>query len=438
MHAVLDRLKLRRPGYRVITVTGTNGKGSAVAMLEACLRAAGYRVGTYTSPHLIKYNERVRVDGMDATDAALCAAFERIESARGEIPLTYFEFGTLAAFDQFARAGINVAVLEVGLGGRLDAVNAIDADAAMVTSIGIDHVQWLGDTREAIGREKAGVFRKDRPAICADPAPPASIAEVARETGARLYQRNRDFSVERSESGDAHRPRRSSFGGGHQAAGMDEVSSETRRNDSFESDLQRASGWTWRAGSVVRAGLPYPALRGDYQLDNAAGALMVFETLRDVLPVSQGHIREGLLAAVVPGRFQVLPGLPVRVLDVAHNPDAVRALARTLKQQTVTGRTLAVFGMLRDKDMVGAVRSMQDVVDAWYVTTLGATERGATAEEVTQAIARAGLDKPVTPFNDARAAYAAARRDAGPADRIVVFGSFYMVGDILSLPKQDL
>ena len=219
---------------------------------------------------------------------------------------------------------------------------------------------------------------------------------------------------------------------------MDEVSSETRRNDSFESDLQRASGWTWRAGSVVRAGLPYPALRGDYQLDNAAGALMVFETLRDVLPVSQGHIREGLLAAVVPGRFQVLPGLPVRVLDVAHNPDAVRALARTLKQQTVTGRTLAVFGMLRDKDMVGAVRSMQDVVDAWYVTTLGATERGATAEEVTQAIARAGLDKPVTPFNDARAAYAAARRDAGPADRIVVFGSFYMVGDILSLPKQDL
>ena len=166
---MLDRLKLRRPGYRVITVTGTNGKGSAVAMLEARLCAAGYRVGTYTSPHLIKYNERVRVDGMDATDAALCAAFERIESARGEIPLTYFEFGTLAAFDQFARAGINVAVLEVGLGGRLDAVNAIDADAAMVTSIGIDHVQWLGDTREAIGREKAGVFRKDRPAICADP-----------------------------------------------------------------------------------------------------------------------------------------------------------------------------------------------------------------------------------------------------------------------------
>lgn len=395
---MLDRLRLRRPGFRAITVAGTNGKGSAVAMLEACLRAAGYRVGTYTSPHLIKYNERVRVDGVDATDAALCAAFERIESARGEIPLTYFEFGTLAAFDQFACAGIDVAVLEVGLGGRLDAVNAIDADAAMVTSIGIDHVQWLGDTREAIGREKAGVFRKDRPAICADPEPPASIAEVARETGARLYQRNLDFFVERNET-----------------------------------------GWAFRAGRVLRAGLPFPALRGDYQLDNAAGALMVFETLRDVLPVSQAHIREGLLAAVVPGRFQVLPGLPLRVLDVAHNPDAVRVLARTLTQQTVTGRTLAVFGMLRDKDIVGAVRSMKDIVDAWYVTALGQqTERGATAEEVTQAIARAGLDKPVTPFNDARAAYATARRDAGPADRIVVFGSFYMVGDILSLPKQEL
>ena len=268
----------------------------------------------------------------------------------------------------------------------------------MVTSIGIDHVQWLGDTREAIGREKAGVFRKDRPAICADPEPPASIAAVAREIGARLYQRNQDFFVERGDS-----------------------------------------GWTWRYGNTVRAGLPYPALRGDYQLDNAAGALMVFETLRDVLPVSQGHIREGLLAAVVPGRFQVLPGLPVRVLDVAHNPDAVRVLARTLTQQTVTGRTLAVFGMLRDKDIVGAVRSMQDIVDVWYVTALGQqTERGATAEEVAQAIARVGLNKPVTRFNDARAAYAAARRDADPADRIVVFGSFYMVGDILSLPKQDL
>lgn len=397
VHAVLERLQWRRPGYRVITVTGTNGKGSTVAMLEAILRAAGYRVGTYTSPHLIRYNERVRVDGVDATDDALCAAFERIEAARGNIPLTYFEFGTLAAFDRFARAGIGVAVLEVGLGGRLDAVNVIDADAAIVASIGIDHTQWLGDTREAIGREKAGVFRKDRPAVCADPDPPASIADQAQAVGARLYQRNRDFSLERGES-----------------------------------------GWTWRAGSTLRAGLPFPVLRGDYQLDNAAGALMALETLKGVLPVSQAHIREGLLAANVRGRFQALPGLPVRVLDVAHNPDAVHRLAQTLRQQQVAGRTLAVFGMLRDKDIVSVARSMKDIVDAWYVTSLGATERGATAREVAQAIALAGSDKPVTAFNDARAAYAAARRDAAAADRIVVFGSFYMVGDILSLPKQEL
>ncbi len=386
-------MRLRQPPFRVLTVAGTNGKGSAVAMLEAILRAAGYQVGAYTSPHLIKYNERVRVNGADTSDAALCAAFERIEAARGEIPLTYFEFGTLAALDQFARAGIDVAVLEVGLGGRLDAVNAVDADAAIVTSIGIDHVQWLGDTREAIGREKAGVFRKDRPAVCADPGPPASIAEAAQAVRARLYQRNRDFFVERTDT-----------------------------------------GWTWRHGQSVHAGLPHPALRGDYQLDNAAGVLMALEAVSDKLPVSQQQVREGLISAVVAGRFQVLPGLPLRVLDVAHNPDAVRRLAVTLKQQPVAGRTLAVFGMLRDKDIAGAARAMRDIVDAWYVTALGATERGATAEEVAQALATAGIDKPVMKFSDARAAYAEARRAATAADRIVVFGSFYMVGDILSLP----
>jgi len=397
VHAVLDRMRLRQPPFRVLTVAGTNGKGSTVAMAEAILRAAGYHVGTYTSPHLIRYNERVRVNGADATDEALCAAFERIETARGEIPLTYFEFGTLAALDQFSRSNIDVAVLEVGLGGRLDAVNAIDADAAIVTSIGIDHVQWLGDTREAIGREKAGVFRRDRPAVCADPDPPSSIAEIAQAVGARFYQRNRDFFMERTDS-----------------------------------------GWTFRSSNGVRAGLPHPSLRGDYQLDNAAGVLMALEAVSGKLPVSQQQVREGLVSAMAAGRFQVLPGLPLRVLDVAHNPDAVRRLAVTLKQQPVAGRTLAVFGMLRDKDIAGAAHAMRDIVDAWYVTALGSTERGATAEEVAQALAVAGIDKPVTKFTDVRAAYAAARAVATPVDRIVVFGSFYMVGDILSLPSQAL
>ncbi len=431
-------MRLRQPPFRALTVAGTNGKGSTVAMAEAILRAAGYHVGTYTSPHLIKYNERVRVNGTDATDEALCAAFEHIEAVRGEIPLTYFEFGTLAALDQFARAGIDVAVLEVGLGGRLDAVNAIDADAAIVTSIGIDHIQWLGPTREAIGREKAGVFRKDRPAVCADPDPPASIAEAAQAVGARLYQRDRDFFVECTDSGDARRPRRSSFGGGHRAAGMDSVSFSPGLSVPQEGDIQQASGWTFRSPNGVRAGLPHPSLRGNYQIDNAAGVLMALETVADKLPVSQQHVRQGLVSTAVAGRFQVLPGLPLRVLDVAHNPDAVRRFAVTLKQQPVAGRTLAVFGMLRDKDIAGAARVMRDIVDAWYVTALGSTERGATAEEVAQALAMAGIDKPVTKFTDARTAYAAARAAATRVDRIVVFGSFYMVGDILSLPSGAL
>lgn len=390
-------MELRRPSFRAIAVVGTNGKGSTVAMLEACLRAAGYRTGSYTSPHLVVYNERVHLGGVNAPDEALCEAFARIEAARGEVPLTYFEFGTLAAFDLFQRAGVEVAVLEVGLGGRLDAVNGIDADCAVVTSIGIDHTQWLGPTRETIGREKAGVFRRGRPAICADPDPPASIAAAAAAVGATLYQRDRDFFVTRT-----------------------------------------GPGWTLRSPHGLRAGLPYPALRGEYQVDNAAGALMALETLADRLPVSQNHVREGLLSAVVPGRFQVLPGRPLRVLDVAHNPDAVRALATTLRRQAVAGRTLAVFGMLRDKDIVGAARCMKDLVDRWYVTSLAASERGATAEEIERALAQAGVARPVAKFADARAAYAAARKDAAPADRLVVFGSFYMVGDILALSGKDL
>ncbi len=219
---------------------------------------------------------------------------------------------------------------------------------------------------------------------------------------------------------------------------MGDASSKIELTGSREWDFQHASGWTFRSPNGVRAGLPFPALRGDYQLDNAAGALMALESVSALLPVSQTHIRQGLISAVAAGRFQVLPGLPLRVLDVAHNPDAVRRLAQTLAQQPVAGRTRAVFGMLRDKDIAGAARAMRDIVDAWYVTALGASERGASAEEVAQALTAAGVDKPVARFPDARAAYAAARRDAAPVDRLVVFGSFYMVGDILSLPSDAL
>ncbi len=383
-------MNLRRPPFFAITVAGTNGKGSTVAMLEAILREAGYRVGSYTSPHLHRYNERVRIDGRDATDDELCAAFARVEDARGAVPLTYFEFGTLAAFELFRARGIEIAVLEVGMGGRLDAVNAIDADVAIVTSIGIDHTAWLGPDRESIGYEKAGIFRSGQPAICGDLQPPASIAATAERLGARLLQINRDFFIEASDI-----------------------------------------GWVWRFGGDIRGGLPFPALRGEYQLRNASCALTALATISDRFPVDQNNIRVGLTRAVIPGRLQVLPGLPTRVFDVAHNPDAAQALAMMLKRQFIKGTTHAVFGMLKDKDIAGVARAMDTVVERWHIAAL-ATPRTATAEEIVAIFAVAGIGAPVQIHTDIRAAYAAACHAAGKDDRIVVFGSFYAVGGILA------
>ncbi len=390
VNTVLEAMDLHRPSFTAIAVAGTNGKGSTVAMIETCLREAGYRVGAFTSPHLIRYNERVRIDGRDAADEQLCAAFERIERARGSVALTYFEFGTIAAFDLLRAHGVEIAVLEVGMGGRLDAVNAIDADVAVVTSIGIDHTAWLGSDRESIGREKAGIFRAGRPAICGDPRPPASISETAERVGACLLQLNRDFFAEPAEN-----------------------------------------GWVWRYGRNVRTGLPFPALRGDYQLRNAACALTALAAVGDRFPLSQAQLRTGLLHAVIPGRLQVLPGQPLRVFDVAHNPDAAHVLAATLKRQFVSGITHAVFGMLKDKDIAGVAREMEGVVDRWYVATLH-TPRAATAEEILGIFAARGASAPAQAYADIRAAYAAARRAAGKDDRILVFGSFYAVGDILA------
>lgn len=390
VQAVLERMDLRHPPFTAITVAGTNGKGSTVALCDAMLRAAGYRVGAYTSPHLIHYNERVRVDGAMATDAELVEAFGHIEVVRTPTPLTYFEYGTLAALDVFRRKGVEIALLEVGMGGRLDAVNAVDPAATIVTSVGIDHTAWLGPDRESIGREKAGIFRANVPAVCADPDPPASLLEVARQVGARLYRVGRDFEAERE-----------------------------------------ASGWNFRFGARVRTGLPYPRMRGACQLGNAAGALAVLETLADRFPLTQTQIREGLMAASVPGRFQVFPGAPTVVLDVAHNVEAALALAETLRQHRVAGRTLAVFGMLMDKPIAEVAAVMRPLVDAWYVASLQ-TDRAATAERLVQSLREAGVDKPVASLPDARAAFEAARQAAGAADRIVVFGSFYTVGDILA------
>ncbi len=387
---MLQALGLAHPPYAVITIGGTNGKGSTVTLCDAILRAAGYRVGAYTSPHLVRYNERVRVDGKTATDAELCAAFERIEAQRGEIRLTYFEYGTLAALDIFRRHGVDIAVLEVGMGGRLDAVNAVDPDAAVVTSIGIDHTTWLGPDRESIGREKAGIFRSGRPAICGDPDPPANLIEAAQRIGAVLYRYGREFEARATES-----------------------------------------GWSFHCGERVAAGLPFPLLRGEYQLRNAACALTALTALAKRFPVTHAQLREGLLSAFVPGRFQVLPGLPTVVLDVAHNVQAAEALAGNLRRQPAAGRTRAVFGMLIDKPIAEVARAVAAHVDDWYVASLP-TARGATAAQVAQALAQAGVAGTVRQFPHVVTAYEAARTAAAPVDRIVVFGSFYTVGDILA------
>lgn len=394
VNEVRERLGLTQPVFAVVTVAGTNGKGSTVAMLEHSLHAAGYRVGAYTSPHLIDYNERVHISTEALSDAELCAAFERVEAVRADTPLTYFEFGTLAAVDLFRQHNVDIAILEVGLGGRLDAVNAWDAEVSIVSSVGIDHTDWLGPDRESIGREKAGVYRAQRCAICGDPEPPRSLMEVAEHLGARLLCVDRDFDFERLPE-----------------------------------------GWTWRALDKIHAGLPYPAMRGDYQLYNAACVLMALDCLAERFPVTMADIRAGLLNAVLPGRFQTLPGRPVRVLDVAHNVQAAEALARTLRAQVVPGRTIAVCGMLHDKPIVDVLRILVPLVSSWHIAGL-AGARGTSTEDMRAALAAAGVSAGVGLHEDIEQAYVAALAEASENDRIVVFGSFHTVGAILRQPKN--
>ena len=386
--AVRDRLGLE-PSYPVITIGGTNGKGSTCAMLESCLRAAGYRVGCYTSPHLLRYNERVRIDGADATDEALVGAFRRVESARGDTSLTYFEFGTLAAMDLFAGAALDVALLEVGLGGRLDAVNAFEPDCAVITSVGIDHTEYLGPTREHIGLEKAGIFRAQRPAVVAEPDPPQSLLAHAGRIGAELYLIDRDFGYTVSET--------------------------------------QWQFWDWLGR---RGGLPLPGLRGAYQLANAAAALAALDSVKRRLPVDMGAIRRGLVQVELRGRFQILPGSPSIILDVAHNPHAALRLAENLAHLPRRGRTLAVFGMLRDKDIEGVIALTSPHVDEWHIAPLG-SPRGADLARLQQAFAAAAVRAPVHAAANVRQALERARERADMDARIVVFGSFYTVTDAL-------
>jgi len=391
VRAVAARMALRL-ACPVFTVAGTNGKGSTCALLEAMLTHAGYRVGVYTSPHLVHYEERCRLRGANVDADTLAAAFARVEAARGDIPLTYFEFGTLAVLDVFARAALDAVILEVGLGGRLDAVNVIDTDCAIITSIDLDHTELLGATREAIGHEKAGILRAGKPAIVSDPAPPRSVIEQAQAIGADLWLPGRDFR--------------------------------------YTGDRQQ---WAWTGRERRYAGLAHPTLRGANQLANAAGALAALEALHARLPVTAQAVRLGLATATLPGRFQIVPGQPALVLDVAHNPHAVAALALNLDAMGFYPATHAVFGAMRDKDYPAILARMDALIDHWYFTDLP-TPRAASGAQL-QAAWRAATrraDADAHLFPDPRQALAAAAVAATPLDRIIVFGSFYTVGGVLA------
>jgi dihydrofolate synthase/folylpolyglutamate synthase len=365
----------------VITVGGTNGKGSTCAMLESILRAAGYRTALYTSPHLVRYSERVRIAGAEVSDAHLADGFAAVEAARGATALTYFEFGTLAAFHLFSRNSPEVVVLEVGLGGRLDAVNVIDADCAVLTSVGIDHVEFLGADREAIGREKAGIFRAGRPAVVAEPEPPQSVLDAA---GDKLFL-GRDFG--------------------------------------YSAEKEQ---WSYWGPGGRRGGLAHPALRGKLQLRNAAAAMCALDCLREKLPVGMNEVRRGLAEVSLAGRFQVLPGRPRVILDVAHNPQAAKALAANVADAGFAPETIAVCGMLRDKDIGGVLRELAPLVTRWHLATLDGP-RGAEASQLMKFLPGKDVQTHASPA----VAFEAAQKRAGQDDKIVVFGSFFTVGEVM-------
>lgn len=378
-----------------IVVAGTNGKGSTCAMLESILLAAGYQVGLYTSPHLVDFNERARVNGRMAEDAVLTRYFAQVEAAREGVSLTYFEFTTLAILRLFADSELDVALLEVGLGGRLDAVNIIDADCAIVTSIDIDHTEWLGETRDSIGLEKAHVFRAGRPAICADPMAPETLVAHAAAIGADLWRFGHDFN--------------------------------------YAGDRQQ---WNYGGRERRRNALAYPALRGANQLLNASAALAALEALEDRLPVPQHAVRQGLLQAALPGRFQIVPGVPTLILDVAHNPHAAAVLAQNLDNMGYFPYTHAVIGMLADKDVDAVIARMGQRVDHWYCASLPGP-RGLTGAALAQRVLASGAsnqspESSVTVCVDPADALAKAREKATEGDRIVAFGSFLTVAGILS------
>ena len=396
VRSVAERLPIKSQAVKFV-VAGTNGKGSTCAMLEAILLASGWRVGMYTSPHLIDFNERARINGKVVDDQTFVDAFVQIEAARADTSLTYFEFTTLAVLLIFAQHKLDAWVLEVGLGGRLDAVNLIDADCSIVTSVALDHQAWLGNDRESIGWEKAHVYRSGCPAICADPEPPESLVNYANEIGADLWLVGRDYN--------------------------------------YSGDRQQ---WAFAGRNGRRNALAYPALRGANQLLNAAGALAALDSLRHRIPVTQQAVREGLLQAALPGRFQILPGQPLVILDVGHNPHAAAVLEQNLGNMGFHPYTYAVFGMMADKDIDDVVGHLAKRIDGWFCASLPGSRAmpgQALADKVQSVIQRQlpsdDQQRTVASYDSVAQAYEAACQRATPDDRIVVFGSFLTVAGVL-------
>jgi dihydrofolate synthase/folylpolyglutamate synthase len=386
---VWKRLHPGTPEACIITVAGTNGKGSCVAFLEAILIAAGYRVGAYTSPHLVRYNERIRIDGNEASDTDICSAFEQIENARGDIPLTYFEFGTLAAMLLFVRTGVDVIVLEVGLGGRLDAANLFDADGVIITSIGLDHTDWLGDDLEQIAVEKAGVMRPGQPAVIARSDMPASLHGVAEKVGAELVVRGQDFNLSVSDN-----------------------------------------EWHWQGNETAHHALPLPLLSGKHQLDNAAAVIALLDSMRERLPVSDTAIAAGLKSVSLAGRFQQISRNPLVIVDVAHNREAAAVLANAMRDHDEVKEWHAVASFYADKPIEAIGIELRELISHWHIYVLKGA-RAASSDVLEKKLRQAGVESCIDTCSSFKQAIGVARTAAGIDGGVVIFGSFEVAGAAL-------
>lgn len=390
---VASQLELLAPSFPLISVAGTNGKGSSVAMLQSIYQHAGYTTGVYTSPHLLRYNERIVIDGEEVSDDALCDAFEKINLARGAISLSYFEFATLAAMVLFFETSVDIALLEVGLGGRLDAVNLWDADIALITTIAIDHESWLGNNRNDIAVEKAGIMRANHPVVCGDKQPPSTIASEAKRKGAILFQRGKAFSLSRKSIEKEH--------------------------------------WQWfdlKHQTVLT--LNNPALRGDFQFDNAANIIMVVQQLQPRLFVSTASINTALQAIPLLGRLQRVAQCPEILVDVAHNPHAAEQLASYLKTHPSSAKTVALFSLLEDKDLVGIISPFEILIDEWHIIPMD-SKRAQCVDVIKLSLKQQQIKAPIQVHIDFKSALQALKNTLKCEDRVVAFGSFLVVSSIL-------